>query len=120
MEQPDFDAERNESVRRAKPQVNRLAKCKNSIQLFTKTFQCKEIMSALFLLCCILIIIGVTYLLFFATDEQPSLEMLEGHSRLQSAIQHLNNTGVDPQGQSFKYNNGKNKTSATFLGDFIG
>ena len=24
MEQPDFDAERNESVRRAKPQVNRL------------------------------------------------------------------------------------------------
>ena len=77
-------------------------------------FQCKEIMSILLLLCCILIIIGVTYLLFFATDEQPSLEMLEGHSRLQSAIQHLNNTGVDPQGQSFKYNNGKNKQQRQF------
>ena len=66
-------------------------------------------MSALLLLCCILIITGVAYLLFFATDEQPALEMVEGHSRLQSAIQHLNNTGVDPQGQSFKYNIDQNK-----------
>ena len=48
--------------------------------------------------------------------------MVEGHLRLQSAIQHLNNTGVDPHGQSFKYNIGQNKndTSATFLGHFIG
>ena len=84
--------------------------------MFFKNIQCKDIMIALLLFCCILIIMNVAYLLFFATDKKPSLEMVGGHSRLQSAIQHLNNTGVDPQGQLFKYNIGQNK-SKTFLGN---
>lgn len=46
MEQPDFDAERNESIRRAKPQVNRqdeiTRKCKNNMQLFIKSFSAKK------------------------------------------------------------------------------
>ena len=47
MEQPDFDAERNESIRRAKPQVSRqdkiTRKCKNNLQLFiTKSFSAKK------------------------------------------------------------------------------
>ena len=79
-------------------------------------------MGILLLLCSILIIIGVSYLLFFATAAKPPLEMVEGNARLQSAIQHLNNTGVDPREQSFKYNTDKNKDNSpvVFLGDFIG
>ena len=46
MEQPDFDAERNERIRREKPQVNRrdeiTRKCKNNMQLFIKCFSAKK------------------------------------------------------------------------------
>ena len=79
-------------------------------------------MGALLLLCSILIIIGLSYLLFFTAAAKPPLEMVEGHARLQSAIQHLNNTGVDPREQSFKHNTDRNKDNspAIFLGNLIG
>ena len=57
-----------------------------------------------------MVVIGIIYLLYFATEDKPNLAMLDNNTRLQSAIHHLNNTGVDPLGQAFKYHQEEGQT----------